>query len=101
MPDYTTISNSGSAIGEAIGACMEKALNSLLEDVAHNHGVRYLTSGVRQTKSGKPPVKLLMFDNLGNNYDIDGVIANESMQPLILFESKYIRYKKHTTAGKL
>lgn len=95
MEHYETVSNSGSAIGEAIGACMEKALNSLLENVAIDHGTRYLTSGVRKTKSGKPPVKLLMFDNLGNKYDIDGVIVNTMTQPLILFESKYIRYKKH------
>ena len=36
-----------------------------------------------------------MSDNFGNEYDIDGVLANQSMQPLIIFESKYIRYKKH------
>jgi len=50
---------------------------------------------VRKTKAGKKAKKLLMSDNFGNEYDIDGVIANESMQPLIIFESKYIRYKKH------
>lgn len=95
MAHYTTVSNSGSAIGEAIGACMEKALEVLLTEVADSYNYYYLTSGVRPTKAGKKPKKLLMSDNFGNEYDIDGVIANESMQPLIIFESKYIRYKKH------
>ncbi|GAK49179.1 hypothetical protein U14_00397 [Candidatus Moduliflexus flocculans] len=89
------ISNYGSAIDEAIGASMEKALEVLLNTVADKYNFYYLTAGVRKTKAGNPPKKLLMFDNFGNDYDIDGVIANEAMQPLILFESKYIRYKKH------
>lgn len=89
------VANPGSAIGEAVGASMEKALKNLLNDVADQYGCHYLTSGVRKTKAGKKAKKLLMSDSFGNEYDIDGVIANESMQPLILFESKYIRYKKH------
>ena len=89
------VANPGSALGEAIGASMEKALEKLLEEVADKHGYYYLTSGVRETRSGKKPKKLLMADNFGNEYDIDGVLANQSMQPLIIFESKYIRYKKH------
>lgn len=36
-----------------------------------------------------------MHDRSGTAYNIDAVIANESMQPIILIESKYIRYKKH------
>lgn len=95
MAHYTSVSNAGSALGEAIGACMKHALEGLLTEVADQYNYYYLTAGVRPTKSGKPPKKLLMSDNFGNEYDIDGVIANEAMQPLILFESKYIRYKKH------
>lgn len=95
MSNYKLVSNSGSAIGEAIGHSMENALEKLLLEVANEYGYHYLTSGVRKTKSGKKAKKLLMFDQYGNEYDIDGVLANESMQPLILFESKYIRYKKH------
>ena len=89
------VANPGSALGEAIGDSMEKALGKLLEDVADRYGYYYLTAGVRETKSGKKPKKLLMSDNFGNEYDIDGVLANQSMQPLIILESKYIRYKKH------
>lgn len=93
--NYNKVANPGSAIGEAIGASMEKALKNLLNDVADQYGCHYLTSGVRKTKAEKRAKKLLMSDSFGNEYDIDGVIANESMQPLIIFESKYIRYKKH------
>ncbi len=95
MPDYKLVTNPGSAIGEAVGASMEKALEILLVSVADEHGCHYLTSGIRKTKAGQKVKKLLMSDNYGNEYDIDGVLANEAMQPIIIFESKYIRYKKH------
>ena len=39
--------------------------------------------------------KLLLYDNFQTAYNIDAVVANESLQPLILIEYKYIRYKKH------
>lgn len=95
MAELYQVSNPGSALGEAIGALMEAALEELLSQIVDQYGYHYLTSGVRKTKAGVRYKKLLMFDNFGNEYDIDGVIANEAMQPLILFESKYIRYKKH------
>ncbi|MDB9456698.1 hypothetical protein [Dolichospermum circinale] len=95
MSKYRSVSNCGSAIGEAIGASMEKALAEKLMEVANLYGYHYVTSGVVETKSGKRAKKLLMSDNNGNQYNIDGVLANENMQPLILFESKYIRYQKH------
>lgn len=91
----SNIANPGSALGEAIGTSMEKALETLVNEIANRYGYHYLTSGVRETKSGKKAKKLLMSDNFGNEYNIDGVLANQSMQPLIIFESKYIRYKKH------
>ena len=90
-----SVANPGSALGEAIGSSMEDALKKLLNEIADKYGYHYLTSGVRKTKSGKRPKKLLMSDKSGNEYDIDGVLANQSMKPLIIFESKYIRYKKH------
>lgn len=95
MDAYKAVTNPGSAIGEAIGASMERALEAMLSDIADEYGCHYLTAGVRKTKNGQTVKKLLMSDNYGNEYDIDGVITNASMQPLILFESKYIRYKKH------
>lgn len=91
----TSVANPGSALGEAIGSSMEYAVKKLLNEIADKYGCHYLTSGVRKTKSGKKQKKLLMSDKSGNEYDIDGVLANQSMKPLIIFESKYIRYKRH------
>src|SRR5581483_2651616 len=39
--------------------------------------------------------KLILTDSDGNNYNIDSVVINNRFQPLVLVESKYIRYKKH------
>lgn len=99
MAEYMKIANPGSAIGEAISAFMEKALAEKLTEIADLYGYHYITSGVRNTKGGIKPKKILMSDNYGNQYHIDGVLANQNMQPLILFESKYIRYKKHNKEG--
>lgn len=88
------IQNPGSALGEAIGAEMEKALNNFLKKLVEDFGHHFLSKSPIENKKGVPK-KLLMYDNFGTAYNIDAVIANESMQPLILIESKYIRYKKH------
>jgi hypothetical protein len=89
------IANPGSALGEAIGAAMENSIRQTVAEVADSCGCHYLTSGIRKTKGGNKAKKLLLFDIYGTEYDLDGVIANEAMQPLILIESKYIRYKKY------
>lgn len=88
------IQNPGSALGEAIGAAMEQALNEFLTRLVAKQGCHYLSKSPNLGKSGNAR-KLLMFDKFGTAYNIDAVIANSSMQPLILIESKYIRYKKH------
>jgi len=88
------IQNPGSALGEAIGAQMEAVLNTYLAVVASKHDCKLVSKGHANPKTGKPG-KLLMYDNFGTAYNIDAVVTNESMQPLILVEYKYIRYKKH------
>jgi hypothetical protein len=88
------IQNPGSALGESIGAEMENALNAYLTHLVESRGYHFLSKSPAKNKTGTPK-KLLMYDNFGTAYNIDAVIANESMQPLILLESKYIRYKKH------
>ncbi len=88
------IQNPGSALGEAIGAQMEIALNSYLTTLVDNYACRLISKGEKNEKTGKSK-KLLLYDNFGTAYNIDAVVANESMQPLILLEYKYIRYKKH------
>jgi hypothetical protein len=88
------IQNPGSAIGEAIGAEMEKALNIFITSLVEERGYHYLSRSPIMNHNGTQK-KLLMYDKFGTAYNIDSVIANESMQPIILIESKYIRYKKH------
>jgi hypothetical protein len=90
----TNIQNPGSALGEAIGAEIEKALNAFLTKLVERHGHHFLSKSPIKNKDGSQK-KLLMYDKFGTAYNIDSVIANESMQPIILIESKYIRYKKH------
>lgn len=84
------VQNPGSALGEAIGSQMELALNSFLNSLCENMGHHFISASVIAGKK-----KLLMYDSFGTAYNLDSVIANESMQPIILVESKYIRYKKH------
>jgi hypothetical protein len=88
------IQNPGSALGEAIGAEMEKALDDYLETLADKYSCHFVGKGIKNSQTGKHK-KLLMYDNFATSYNIDGVITNESLQPLILIECKYIRYKKH------
>lgn len=88
------IQNPGSALGEAIGAQMEKALNVLLTNLVEGRGYHFLSKSPIKNKAGTQK-KLLMYDKFGTAYNVDAVIANESLQPIILIESKYIRYKKH------
>lgn len=89
------IQNPGSALGEAIGAELEKALNSFLRQVAEQEGYHFVSKGVGTTKQGNSRKVLVMYDLFGTEYKIDAVIANHAMQPIILFESKYLRYTKH------
>ncbi|MBP9759310.1 hypothetical protein KBD45_06465 [Candidatus Dojkabacteria bacterium] len=88
------IQNPGSALGEAIGAYMETSINKYLEPLLQELSARLITKGPLNIKTQRF-TKLLMYDEFGTQYSIDGVIVNESNQPLVLLESKYIRYKKH------
>jgi hypothetical protein len=88
------VTNPGSALGEAIGAQMELALNKFLGELVEDMGYHFLSKGIRKNKSGTQK-KLLLYDKFGTEYNIDSVIADEAMHPIILIESKYIRYKKH------
>jgi hypothetical protein len=80
--------NPGSAIGEAVGQEMEKALNSLLKEVTQNSNYTFLEHGLE----GKT---LYLYDQFGNKYKIDSVIVDIENRPIIVIESKYIRYTKH------
>jgi hypothetical protein len=88
------VANPGSTLGEAIGALIEQEVNRLLRPIAEENSCVYVSAGRINPKTGKA-TKLLLKDAAGNEYNIDSVIANQRMQPLVLIESKYIRYKKH------
>jgi hypothetical protein len=87
------VSNPGSALGEAIGSLLEQEIHTLLRPIVEQHGAIYITSP--QEIIAKARKKLILTDQDGNDYEVDAVIVNRRLQPLVLLESKYIRYKKH------
>lgn len=88
------VANPGSALGEAIGVLMENALNRNLKPIIEELGHIYISAGPINPKSGKD-TKLILKDKYDVEYSIDSLIVNRSLQPIIVMESKYIRYKKH------
>lgn len=94
MPERSIVANPGSTLGEAVGALVEKEVNRLIRPIAEDNGCVYVTAGRPDPRSGRL-TKLLLQDASGNKFQVDSVIANPRMQPLVLIESKYIRYKKH------
>ena len=87
------ITNPGAKLGQAIGEKMEKALDDRLRILTEDLGHHYLCSG--SIIGGEKKKVINLYDKYGTVYQVDSVIVNPDMQPLIIFESKYIRYKKH------
>ncbi len=79
-------------MGEAIGSLLEQQIHALLRPIAENSGAIYITT---PQQVGIKRKKLILTDEDGNDYEVDAVITNHRFQPLVLVESKYIRYKKH------
>ena len=94
MAEEKAVSNPGSALGEAIGALLEREIHRVLKPLVEEKGCIYITTGPTRPKTSKS-AKLILSDDDGNDYNIDSVIINNRFQPLVLIESKYIRYKKH------
>lgn len=92
--DLERVANPGSTLGEALGALIEREVNRVLDPIATENGCAYIYVGRPNPRTGQP-TKLLLKDSAGNEYNIDSVIVNARVQPLVLIESKYIRYKKH------
>lgn len=88
------VANPGSALGQAIGALLETEIHRILKPLAEENNCIYVTTGPMNLRTGKA-TKLILTDSDGNNFNIDSVIINNRFQPLVLIESKYIRYKKH------
>ncbi len=91
--NFGNITNPGSAIGEAIGAMLEREIHRVLRPLAEEYNCTYIKTGL-VNKKGRD-TKLILKDQSGNGYNIDSVIINNRFQSIVLLESKYIRYKKH------
>ena len=72
---------------------MERALDGRLRTLTDGLGYHYLCSG--SIIGGKKKKVINLYDKHGIAYQVDSLIVNHDMQPLVVFESKYIRYKKH------
>jgi len=85
--------NPASALGEAIGKSVKAEIQRIIRSVVEPHGLFVDIGGERVGK--RAGTKLLLVNDTGNEYQIDTVVEDENGNPLILVESKYIRYKKH------
>ena len=87
MPNYA------GRLGEAVGHAVETEVQRIIREVVEPHNLFVDVGGARPGKrKGK---KLLMVSDTGTAYQIDLTVENRAGEPLILVESKYIRYKKH------
>lgn len=76
-----------------ISAYLQSAVNALLAGIANEHCFYYIGTNSHTHKAGAKPKKLLLHDCYGGKHALDGIIANESMEPIIIFECKYLPYK--------
>lgn len=88
-----TVKNAASALGETIGKLIEDELQRIIAPLCRERGYVYDRGGERPGK--RKGVKLAMVNKSGNIYQLDGVIEAPGGEPIILLESKYLRYKKH------
>ncbi|MCX6639008.1 MAG: hypothetical protein NTW14_00790 [bacterium] len=87
------MANPASALGEAIGLSVEQEIQKIIQKIVEPYGLYVDVGGKRSGKREKE--KLLLINETGNAYQIDTVIEDRNGNPLILVESKYLRYKKH------
>lgn len=88
-----SVSNPASALGEAVGKLIEDELERIIKPVCEEKNYIYDRGGERPEK--RKGVKLKMVNRSGNEYQLDGVIESPDGNPILLIESKYLRYKKH------
>lgn len=82
------IANPGAALGQAVGEQMEEALARFLGGIAQERGCSYIAKNPRGGQ-------LTLQDRAGTKYRIDAIVADSQNRPLVVLESKYIRYIKH------
>jgi hypothetical protein len=87
------VKHAASALGETIGKLIEDEIERCITPICKQRRYYYDRGGKRpDTRNG---VKLSMVNKSGNLYQLDGVIENAEKKPIVLIESKYLRYKKH------
>jgi len=87
------VKNTASALGEAVGKLIEDEIERVLRPICETLGYVYDRGGPRpSTRRGKT---LRMLNASGNEYRLDAIIENPEGKPIVLLESKYLRYKKH------
>lgn len=87
------VKHAASALGEAIGKLIEDEIERAIAPTCNERGYYYDRGGKRpEVRTG---VKLSMVNKSGNAYQLDAVIENPDKNPILLIESKYLRYKKH------
>ncbi len=89
------ISNPGSAIGEAVGKLVELEISELIKRVIAKSKKGFIVDSGGPIEGRRIGKKLLMRDRAGNDYEIDIVVEDSTHKPIILIESKWLRYKKH------
>jgi hypothetical protein len=87
------VKNAASALGEAIGRLIEDEIERAIKPVCNDYGYVYDRGGQRPDK--REGVQLEMINKSGNTFRLDGVIEAPDGKPVVLLESKYLRYKKH------
>ena len=87
------MANPASALGEAIGKSVECEIQEIIQQVVAPFGLYVDVGGSRKGK--REGSKLLLVNETGNTYQIDTVVEDKAGNPLILVESKYLRYTKH------
>jgi hypothetical protein len=79
---------------EAISLYLEDALNCFLKELLDEtsyHFIHKLPVGI---KNGLR--KLLVYDKLGVVYNVDSIVTDERIQPVILIESDYVLSEQHS-----
>ncbi|MBE7467986.1 MAG: hypothetical protein DPW09_42445 [Anaerolineae bacterium] len=84
----TDFRNHSSIFVEAINVELERAMNSFLKKLVEQRGYHFIGKNALKKMEGTPK-KLLIYDGNNNAYDIGAVIADISLQPIILIESEY------------
>jgi len=87
------VANPAAALGEAIGKLIQDEVGRIISPVCERFDCYYDSGGLRSGK--RDGTRLELTNTSGNKYNLDGVVENAKGEPIVLVESKYLRYTKH------